>query len=219
MISLIFYFLTRFLAAVFVWLLLIGVLVSFFLGGGLCWKEYKNLQSKGQDNSDNYKNLAIFLFVMGGIFVLFTLCLCSQINLAIDLIKASSHFVSSTMSTLLVPIIHTVILAGICAIWISGFLYIFSIGEVTDDKGSIFGDINWSEQTKAYVGLMILGICWWIAFILAVNVFVLSSMAASWYFSDDNDGVTFLRGMCWAYTYHLGSLAFGSLIIAIIWFV
>ena len=42
-------------------------------------------------------------------------------------------------------------------------------------------------------------------------------MAASWYFSDDKDGIYFLTGFFWAYTYHLGSLAFGSLLIAILW--
>lgn len=156
---------------------------------------------------------------MGGIFLLFTLCLCSQINLAIDLIKATSHFVSTTMTTLLVPLIHTIMLAGVCALWISGFIYIFSIGEVKHDDDSIFGDIIWSDKTTAYVWLMILGLCWWVSFILASNTFVLSSMSASWYFSDDNDGITFLTGLCWAFTYHIGSLAFGSLIIAILWFI
>ena len=44
-------------------------------------------------------------------------------------------------------------------------------------------------------------------------------MAATWYFSAADDGISLFRGMCWAYSYHLGSLAFGSFIIALIWFI
>lgn len=180
---------------------------------------YQKLLEEGQNGADKFKNLAIFLWVLGGIFILFLFCLCGQIGLAISLIKGSSHFVSSTLTTLVVPILHTVFIAVIFIIWLTGFLYVFSIGYVRHDPDWLFGDIVWEDMTKTYIWFLIFTICWWISFQLASNIFVLSSMSASWYFSDDNDGVTFLTGFCWAYTYHIGSLAFGSLIIAILWFI
>lgn len=110
-------------------------------------------------------------------------------------------------------------MAALVAVWLSGFLFIFSIGEVKYDSTSFFGTIDWSQQTKAYIGLMIFGVCWWISFILSTGIFVISSMSASWYFDPQNNGINFLVGYCWAYTYHIGTLAFGSLIIAILWFI
>ncbi len=61
------------------------------------------------------------------------------------------------------------------------------------------------------------------AFLNALNQFVLASSACIWYFNQGKDGVdskgevstSFYR----AFRYHLGSLAFGSLIIAIIQFI
>ena len=81
----------------------------------------------------------------------------------------------------------------------------------------MFGKIKWSDQTKLYVALMILGGLWLISFNLASNVFVIAAMSATWYFSTGS-GINILTGFCWAYTYHIGSLAFGSFIVALIWF-
>jgi hypothetical protein len=63
---------------------------------------------------------------------------------------------------------------------------------------------------------------WIIAFLNATNQFILASCACIWYFNQGKDGVdskgevttSFKR----AFRYHLGSLAFGSLIVAIIQF-
>ena len=56
-------------------------------------------------DGDNYRNLAIFLWVLGGVYILFIFCICGQISLAIKLIKSSSNFISSTFTTLLIPLI------------------------------------------------------------------------------------------------------------------
>lgn len=93
----------------------------------------------------------------------------------------------------------------------------FSIGELKHDPSSFFGDIIWTDKIKLFVWLLVLGGCWWISFILSMGIFTISAMAASWYFDQSNNGVNFLVAYCWGYTYHIGTLAFGSLIIAILW--
>jgi len=65
--------------------------------------------------------------------------------------------------------------------------------------------------------MMILAICWFISFTLSTNIFVLASITATWYFDPAKEGIRILTAFCWAYSYHLGSLAFGSLLIAILW--
>ena len=72
---------------------------------------------------------------------------------------------------------------------------------------------------------MIFGMIWLSAFIIAMNEFVVIVSSATWYFSrkdiPDADGIPgdsdVWKGMWWSFRYQLGSLALGSLILAIVW--
>ena len=71
------------------------------------------------------------------------------------------------------------------------------------------------------------GLFWIMAFILAMNEFVVIVSTCTWYFSDktieDDDGIPgdseVWKGFWWSIRYHAGTLAFGSLLIAIVWMV
>jgi hypothetical protein len=57
------------------------------------------------------------------------------------------------------------------------------------------------------------------AFFIGATQFVISATAAIWYFtstSDANGSGSIIRGYWWVLRYHLGTVAFGSLIIAIV---
>jgi len=74
--------------------------------------------------------------------------------------------------------------------------------------------------------IMIFGYFWIMAFILACNEFVIIVSAATWYFSDktipDDDGIAgdaeVYKGFKWIFV-HFGSLAIGSLLVAIVWMI
>ena len=67
---------------------------------------------------------------------------------------------------------------------------------------------------------MIFGFLWVLAFVMAVNEFVIICATITWYYSDklieDSDGIPgdsdVSVGMKWSLRYHAGTLAFGSLI-------
>lgn len=75
------------------------------------------------------------------------------------------------------------------------------------------------------LGLEIFGMVWLMFFLMAVNEFIIIVSAATWYYSDktipDSDGIAGDSDVCFGYRlafrYHMGSLASGSLILAIIW--
>jgi hypothetical protein len=75
--------------------------------------------------------------------------------------------------------------------------------------------------------IMIFGYFWIMAFLLSCNEFVIVVSAATWYFSDkdkpDDDGIPgdaeVWKGFVWIPRYHFGSLAIGSLLIAIVWMI
>lgn len=63
------------------------------------------------------------------------------------------------------------------------------------------------------------GFFWITAFIIAILQFTIAATTALWYFgsnSDDTPSVSVCKGIWWAFRYHLGSLAFGSFIIAVV---
>ena len=69
------------------------------------------------------------------------------------------------------------------------------------------------------------GIFWILAFIIASNDFVIIVSACTWYFSrkdiPDDDGIAgdseVMKGFIWSIKYHPGSLAFGSILVALVW--
>jgi len=66
------------------------------------------------------------------------------------------------------------------------------------------------------------GYLWMNAFIIGIAQFIISAGAALWYFSctsDSNGSGSLCRGFFWVFRYHLGSIAFGSFLIALIQFI
>jgi choline transporter-like protein 2/4/5 len=71
------------------------------------------------------------------------------------------------------------------------------------------------------------GMLWLMFFIMAVNEFIIIVSAATWYYSPkdkkDDDGIDGDSDVCFGYKlafkYHMGSLASGSFILALIWII
>ena len=71
------------------------------------------------------------------------------------------------------------------------------------------------------------GIFWLTAFIVCWNDFVIIVSTCTWYFSrkdiPDDDGIPgdseVMKGFIWSIRYHAGSIALGSLILAVVWVV
>lgn len=57
---------------------------------------------------------------------------------------------------------------------------------------------------------------WLFAFVDALSQFILASSAAIWYFAQDNCHRPVMKSFYRAFRYHLGSIAFGSLLVAIV---
>lgn len=60
---------------------------------------------------------------------------------------------------------------------------------------------------------------WGTAFILTLSHFVIATTVCTWYFANDRSelGSPIIKGFTWGLTLHIGTLAVGSLVLAIIW--
>lgn len=120
----------------------------------------------------------------------------------------------------MVPIMMLAVTTGYIFFWLFGLGYIYSNGEVVLDSSKPFVGISIDKKLKNYVYSHALGFLWNIAFLLTVSNFVITGACAIWYYkSGDKKGSLIGTTVWWMFRYHIGTLAFGSLILAIVWLI
>jgi hypothetical protein len=75
----------------------------------------------------------------------------------------------------------------------------------------------WDKATKPVIVYYIFGLFWVNSFIIGMTQFIIAAAAVIWYFDQGSDKKTDCvgTGIKWVWRYHLGTIAFGSMIIAI----
>ena len=175
-------------------------------------------------SDDNYyltmKVLCILFYVLAGIWLLIILFMCNRIRLSIALVEVTAKYLSSTWSVFFVPFIFYIISALYYAYWVALSIFLYSSGTV-QKSNSFIPNVTWTSTTRYAWWYNLFALFYVNAFINAFNQFVLASTACIWYFEHRIEGGaskpvrrSFYRGI----RYHLGSIAFGSLIVAIIRF-
>lgn len=121
--------------------------------------------------------------------------------------------------SLLVPVILLICFVVFFMLWLLGFSYLFSVGDMRFDKGDIFADMVWPVHVEVGVWLFVFAFLWYSSFIISSNIFIIACLCVGWYFYRDDPGME--KGMFtyfyWAWFIHAGSLAFGSFLIALLW--
>ncbi|CAI5454560.1 unnamed protein product [Caenorhabditis angaria] len=186
--------------------------------------------------------VAIICSVFLVIFLLIILFIRKRISIACALITESSKAIGSMMSTLLFPIIPFILHIGVFALWGSIAIWLASSGEeicrMKETNGSVTNtsticNCNLNISGCTYVGIEkdsdrifwlqlynLFGFFWLSCFVTALGDIALAGAFASYYWARDKnrDVPTFpvYRALTRALRYNLGSIAFGSLIIAIV---
>jgi len=184
----------------------------------------KSVETVNDGDKLNYQVLAVIFWVIDFILILVILCIYDDIQLALTVIETSGHFVCSNMTVLFVPIVTIVVTVGFLAYWIATVVFIYSMGEFNDKEysGTPLPNVVWDDATRNLWYYHLFGLFWVLAFFLALLQFIIAATAAQWYFSsgtDQSGNGSVCRSLYWAFRYHLGSLALGSLLLAIITFI
>jgi hypothetical protein len=120
----------------------------------------------------------------------------------------------------LAPPIALVIVLGWLALWVLIAVHIMSIGKLEQNAQFPFlSQVQWSDETRYVFLYSLFGYLWLNAFIIGVCQFVISAACAIWYFtstSDSSGSGSLMKGFYWVFRYHLGSIAFGSFLIALV---
>nr|XP_054770160.1 choline transporter-like protein 2 isoform X2 [Lytechinus pictus] len=266
--SMIWCFIMRWIAGVMVWASILFLHAVLIVGMYCCFKQYKDLQDvpgsmdsitfEFTTNLDSYLRLqqtwliiGIILAVVFLIMFLLTICLCSRIRIAVELISESSRAVSSMWSTLFWPIIPFLLQTGVIALWVVIAVYLatsqqpmyevfdastsnftgascnidtfssdFNLTSNDTELSCLFIDYSLPEYFKWLQLYNLFAFFWLVNFIIGLSHMTLAGAFASYYWAfNKKDDVPFfaLSGAFFrALRYHLGTIAFGALIIAII---
>jgi hypothetical protein len=104
------------------------------------------------------------------------------------------------------------------AFWVTVSIFIFSSGKVSQCNGSPYACIDWDVGVKRSLGFYFFGLFWNCEVAIGMCQFVIASTTAYWYFaklSNSHLSSPVCKSFCRGLFYHLGSIAFGALILCI----
>ncbi|KAE9005250.1 hypothetical protein PF005_g12490 [Phytophthora fragariae] len=182
---------------------------------------------------------AIACYVLTAIDVLLLLLLifmCGRIRIAIGIIREASKALQSMPMLTLYPIVPTFFVVGLVAYWLVAAAYIATSGKVSlndvastasgatgTNVGSVVPVQMQDDDTMHYLMIYhLFGLLWTSQFIQAAAYATIAGAFCEYYWTLDKRQVParpVLRSVWRTIRYHFGSVAFGSLIIAIVQFV
>mmetsp|Transcript_11515 Transcript_11515/g.16003 ORF Transcript_11515/g.16003 Transcript_11515/m.16003 type:complete len:502 (+) Transcript_11515:134-1639(+) len=167
------------------------------------------------------------LLGLAAILLICTFFLRKKIQLTSLLFRECCQAVQHNPALFIVSLVVVAIFVGFTAWWIAVFIYLYSITDsdssdsasssVSSSSGDTMEDFDHSIRNLMWY--QVFAYFWVYAFLSAVFQVTVAGAVATWYFSRNVNGPAQTGSPSWksfrrALTYHFGSLAFGSLILA-----
>jgi hypothetical protein len=211
------------------------VVTALGVGGFLLFREHSNLQSSDPDSAKYYLGGAITMWVIDFLILCVLLFTGKDIMVACDIIEEATKIPTSIPTTLFVPLVTSLVILpfGIFFLFTSATIYTcqdtlqvnMTVPQIISSQNISFVPTNatqitlphWRVAAEVFNIFMFL---WTVGFVHAICFMVIAFCAVFWYWSKPGDDKCPEEGVCTAFSLtmrnHLGSLAIGSLIIAII---
>jgi len=123
-------------------------------------------------------------------------------------------FMKDVPMILIVPLGVYFLSCIIFVYWILALVFIYSSGEL-DKTTSAIASISWDTATKNAFFFEFFAIFWVNSFKIALSQFIVACTVCFWYFSRDSSSFSAIsKSTFYAFRYHLGTLALGSLILS-----
>ena len=220
-----------FLLTMVVWISIFSMAGLFGIAGYFSYQKANQWEDeeKFSDNAITYTRYASYAFyILGGIVLVVSCCMIQQIQLAIGCVKAAGKAINNMVLILLVPVIQTVGLIIFWLIWSYYAVHLASLGNITtrnlpvglDGTEIAIRRFEFNDDLVIKCGWYLLFCLFWTAgFIVAVGDMVVAMAISKWYFATDKSRISSIivgTSISTTCIYHLGTCAYGSLIISII---
>jgi hypothetical protein len=182
-----------------------------------------------RDETIQYTTIAAYvLWGIAALLVLITCCLRKAIQLAIGCVKEAGKAVNGMILILAMPVLQAI---GFIVFWIVWAFYavnVASLGTITtqnytvDFEGSkavSYRVFEFDDFVTNCAWYLLFCLFWTAGFIVAVGDMAVAVAVSKWYFNVDKSQVnsgTVIGSLTATLFYHMGTCAYGSLIIAII---
>jgi len=175
-----------------------------------------------KDNTQSLKIFGYCLFGLAFLILVALIFLRKKINLTAALFTECCRGIQHNPVLLIVATFIFVILCAFVGFWITGCLFLFSVPEESANFNIPHTAPHFNAKIRNLMYFNLFGFYWVVGFSAAVYNVVIAGVISSWYFFRDSppDKVKSpaLFSLRCALTKSFGSLAFGSLLIAIIQF-
>ncbi|GLH03077.1 Choline transporter-like protein 1 [Gryllus bimaculatus] len=219
----------RFLAGVVVWVILIGAMITSVAGTVFLWILWKNkkdaLKTKTHDvdsateSVTSYLAFAIAATIVTVIIWLVILVMRKRIKLVVQLFKEAGKAISSMPLILFEPILTFLSIGGLIAIWLYFSLWIESAGFLTRVSET---DLKYYYKKDTIIKVArwynLFALFWLVQFCVGCQHMVIAGAVSKWFFTRDRNsmGCPIARSFWNLIRYHLGSVALGSFLIALV---
>jgi len=163
------------------------------------------------------------------IFILLVCALRKSIVLAVAILKEATKAVRDIKSLLLVPVVKFFVVLVFFAYWITIAVYLAANGKPGQVMVHVPGinqnipvkKMQWDSKVEEYGVAHFFGLLWGMAFIVAIGDMIIAGAVGQWYFTRETNGEKDLkspvmRSVHAALRFHLGTAAFGSLVLALV---
>jgi len=169
------------------------------------------------------------LFGVGALILLcLTVCLCKKIRIAVGIIEETCDAVNTMPMVVLFPLIQYLAMCVFLVYWIVVAVFMASAGEKRKDPATGVYTMYWEDDMKKAMIYHFFGLLWNMAFLRHFTILIIAGVFGAWYWTPatkkkENDyafGSHPIRSAVWrSVRYHIGTVAFGSFIIAVIQFI
>lgn len=145
---------------------------------------------------------------------LLAICLRSRISMGIKAVELGSIFLLENCCLAILPVTLILFIAGGIAGLIYGAASLYSLGTFTFPNNSSFPIVELDVGQIIMVSLFLAASVWMLFFYHGCNHFTLCSAVSVWYFNhlNNNQGAPCGDSLWRLFRYHIGSVAFTSLI-------
>jgi len=169
------------------------------------------------------KVAAIVCFGLAALLVFMVQCLSHSIHVASACVEVACEVLFEMPSLLLAPIVKVFVKGLAFLVLLFGFLLLYSTCEMTSGEDGMLRHFSPDDNQKLTLLFYLIMAIWILAFISAVYQFMVAYSVVEYYHTPFDHGgdkdvgcCEVLEGLQVALMYHPGSLAFGSLLIALL---
>lgn len=213
---------------IIIWTLLLSILVLLLVGSILLWQLSVKWHNDGEHSlseSATMKYISYIGFALTALYACFLIVMRKRVQLAIGIVKEAARALAAMPILIFLPVIQSVALLIFLIPWTIYVIYLGSSGEqrqvqVSDNDDTLtYREMHYDENTRYAFLYMLFAYFWTSQFIVAMGQLVIALSISAFYFTRDKKSEG-NRTVYWAFSTaffkHMGTAAYGSLIIAII---